>query len=54
MVRLDAGIDDDRGFAFPVLVLDMGAIAENVLGRVGTRKRQPQKIAKGSGVEVVA
>src|SRR5262245_21431757 len=51
-MRLDAGIDDQRSRATPVLLLGEGADTINVRGWVGTRERDPEEIIQAAGGEV--
>ena len=45
-MRLDAGVDDHRAAASPVLLFDECMHAKNIRRRIAARKRDSQKIAK--------
>ena len=46
VLRLDAGVDNQWRLAFPMLVFDSFVETINILGGVGARKREPEKIAQ--------
>jgi hypothetical protein len=51
VVRLEAGVDEERSVAAPMLVLDEARDAVDVVRRIRSRERDPKEVSEAFGSE---